>query len=135
MTIKSVYYWGLCAISYERKFMYNGKEHITQQSGTLLPDDKHSVIDLKENLAYYTSSTTYDELLKQRNDTWIKFCNEFLPDDTLLFITVPEQAAQLTRDLKKYDLEKYLKYKSPLAVNRNYPENGHVLQLWIFHKD
>lgn len=135
MTIKSIYYWGLCAVEWQHKYTQYGQEFISGGTVYLLPDSSDDVLSAKGTLANYNSPTTYDDLLKQRDNKWIKFCNEFLPGDTLLFISAREQTAQLACDLEKYDLGRYLKYKSPMAVNRNYPESGHVLQLWILHKD
>lgn len=133
MTIKCIYFWGMCATKYARNYTYNGRQFLDFLTEYLMPVCSDSVKSTEHSLRYYNSPTTIAEMIKKREEHWVKFKQEFLPGDTRLFITVPEQEAQLEADMKQQELDKYLVYKSQLAVNRNYPENGPRLRLWIYH--
>lgn len=134
MTIKCIYFWGMCAAKYLRRYtgLY-GVQNEDYMTEYLIPVCSNSVKSTEHNLSYYKSPTTIEEMISQREKHWVKFKQEFLPGDTRLFITIPEQEAQLEADMKQQELDKYLVYKSQLAVNRNYPENGPKLRLWIYH--
>ena len=135
--IKSIYYWGMCTATAKRldysQYYSEDRESTTELA--FMPDDAVSVNQLQHDIDVLRIITSYEDLLKQRDNNWKKFYDEFVPGDTRLFITVPEQEHQLECDMKKFDFEKYLVYKSPRAVNRNYPENGPKLRLWVFHKE
>lgn len=133
MTIKCIYFWGMCAARFARNYTYNGRQLLDFLTEYLMPVCSNNVESIKSYLRYYNSTTSFEEMIRQREEHWVKFKQEFLPGDTRLFITVPEQEAQLEADMKQQELNKYLVYKSQLAVNRNYPENGPRLRLWIYH--
>ena len=135
--IKSIYYWGMCVVSTPRLYFNSDQRKDLEViwDATLMPDNESSIIRFKNSLEVNRATKTYEELLEQRDNNWKKFCDKFVSGDTRLFITIPEQEHQMECDVKKFDLEKYLVYKSPLAVNRNYPEDGPKLRLWVFHKE
>lgn len=109
--------------------------------GTLLPPTvenyvrwcRYKYVDEEIKRAYNAYQSPQNWEGRDVENSPIDFINFIDKNDDYVFISNLQQDIGLQEALTKFDLHKYIKYKSPLITNPTHPLDGPCLTVYVFN--